>query len=324
MFGSLIKTVAVTLVGVATLLPAARAQDYPSRNIRLISPSAAGGPTDMIARVIGERLGTVLKTNVLVENKPGAVGAITLSEIAKAAPDGYTMGIAFVAGSVIHPLMNDKLQFNVHRDFTYIVRATSGGNVVVVNASLPVRNIQELIAYAKAQPQPPNYGSWGNGSHGHITMEYIRMQTGMNVAHVPYKSTTALATDMAGGHMQIGVLDAMQTMTHVRSGKLRALAIAGPRRISTMPDVATLSEQGVNLTKGPWTGIIGPANMPKAIVDRLSGEVQKILNEPEVREKFVAAFGEPPLPGSSEEFRQNFESDWEIWGKVIRDANIKM
>lgn len=314
----------VALTAATGLMSTAQAQDFPSRNIRLISPSAPGGPTDISARMVAEKLSAALKTNVIVENKAGAVGAIMLGEVAKAAPDGYTLGLTFVAGHVIHPLMNDKLQFNVRKDFTFVARISDGGNVVVVNSTVPVKNMKEFGDYVRALPQPPNYGSWGAGSHGHITMEFIKQQTGLKLEHVPYKSTTALATDMAGGHMMLGVLDSLQTATHVRSGKLRAIAIAGPRRIQTMPDVPTLAEQGINLTKGPWTAIIGPANMPKPVVAKLSAEIQRLLTEPDIRERFVTAFGEPPAPGSPEDVQKQFDSDWELWGKVIRDANIKM
>ena len=311
--------IAVTVVPATTL-----AQDYPNRPIRLVAPSAAGGPTDIQARIVAERLSAALKTNVVVENKPGATGALMLGDVARAAPDGYTLGLTFVAAHVVHPLLNDKLQFNVRKDFTFIARVSDGGNIVVVNSALPVKNMKELADYVRAQPNPPNYGSWGSGSLGHISFEFIKQHAGLKLEHVPYKSTTALANDMAGGHMMIGVLDAAQAATHIRSGKLRALAIAGAKRNQGMPDIPTLAEQGIPLAKGPWTAIIGPANLPKAIADRLSTEIQRLLTEPDVRQRYMSAFGDPPDPASADVLQKQFDSDWEIWGKVIRDANIKM
>lgn len=302
----------------------ASAQDYPRRPIRLISPSAPGGATDVTARIVAERLTQTLNVPVVVENKPGATGALALDLVSKAPPDGYTLVVTFVAASVFHPLLNDKLPFNAQKDFTPISQLTLGGNVLVVNAALPVRTVAEFVAYVKSQPKPPSYGSWGNGSGGHLAGEFLKSLTGIDMVHVPYRSASALGTDMAGGHMMLGVLDTTNALTHTRTGKVRALAVTGPVRSRSMPDVPTLVEQGIAYSAGIWTGILGPANMPKPIVDKLNAEIARILREPEVRERFLTLAGDYPVTGTPAEFDKIIRDDFVLWKRIITDARITM
>ena len=206
----------------------AGAQDYPSKTIKIISPSAPGGLTDIVARLIGERLSQNMKVTVVVENRPGGTGAVALDLVAKAPPDGYTLVVGFAGANVIYPLLNDKLPFNAQRDFTPITQVSSGGNFLVVHPSVPVHNVKEFIAYVNAQPKPPTFGSWGNGSGGHLAGEYLKLLTGIRMDHVPYRSNTALATDLAGGHMLLGFLDATNAIQQQRAGKVRVLAQTGP------------------------------------------------------------------------------------------------
>ncbi len=306
------------------IAPAASAQDFPSKTIKIISGSAAGGPTDIVARVIGERLSTNWKVPVVVENKPGGTGAVAMDLVAKAPPDGYTLGVAFTASNVIYPLLNDKLPFNAQKDFTPIVRATYGGNLFVVHPSVPATNMKEFIAYVKSQPKPPNYGSWGNGSGGHLSGEYLKMLTGIDMVHVPYRSTSALTVDMVGGHMLIGVLDAANTIAQSKTGKLRAVGMTGPSRLIGLPDVPTMPEQGIPFSIGIFTGIVGPANMPRAVVDKLNAEIVKILNEPGTREKFVTALGSPPAPTTPDEFDRIIRAEWDTWKRVITEGKITL
>ncbi|MBP7661140.1 MAG: tripartite tricarboxylate transporter substrate binding protein, partial [Burkholderiaceae bacterium] len=282
------------LLALATALGApagALAQDYPSKTIKIISPSAPGGPTDVSARIIADRLAQVLKVPVIVENKPGGTGALAFDLIAKSPPDGYTLTVGFVAGMVFHPILNNKLPFDAQKDFTPVTQITFSGNMLVVHPSVPATNVKEFVAYVKAQPRPPSYGSWGNASGGHLAGEFIKTLTGIDMLHVPYRSTSALAIDMAGGHMLLGVLDTTNTMAQAKAGRLRPLAVTGPSRSKGLPEVPTMIEQGVNFSAGIWTGIFGPANMPKPIVDKLNLEIGKILREPETREKFLSATG---------------------------------
>ena len=238
---SIFRRFAAAAAGAAllTTFPAS-AQDYPSRNIRIVSPSATGGITDLIARLVADRMATAMKVAVIVENKPGGTGAVALDFVAKAAPDGYTLVVGFTGANVIYPLLNPKLAFNAQKDFTPISMVFTGANVLVVHPSVPVNNYREFLAYVKAQPKPPSYGSWGPGSGGHLAGEFLKMLTGIDMVHVPYKSTTALTTDIVGGHMQLAFLDFFNAISQARSGKLRALAQAGPKRSPMLPNVPTL------------------------------------------------------------------------------------
>jgi tripartite-type tricarboxylate transporter receptor subunit TctC len=194
----------------------------------------------------------------------------------------------------------------------------------LVNPSVPVHNLKEFIAYVKLQPIPPNYGSWGNGSGGHLSGELLKMLSGINMAHVPYRSTTALTVDMVGGHMLLGMLDAANAMAQVKAGKLRAIAMTGPQRLRGMPDLPTLREQGVDSGIGIFIGIFGPANLPKRIVDRLNTEIVRILNEPDTREKFLTVLGEYPAPTSAAEFDQSIQEERTVWKRVITEGKITL
>ena len=321
--GRITKCIAVLLAGFASL-PAAQAQEYPSRPIRIISPSAPGGITDLIARQIGDRLSIALKVPVLVENKPGGTGAIALDFVAKSPPDGYNLVVGFAGANVIYPLLNDKLPFNAQKDFTPIIQVMSGSNVLVVHPSVPVKNFKEFIAYVKTQPKPPGYGSWGPGSGGHLAGEYLKMLTGIEMFHVPYKSTTALTTDVVGGHMPLAFLDSYNAIAQTRAGRVRPLAQAGPGRSPMLADVPTLQEEGVAYGLGAWVGFYGPANLPRPIVARLNAEIEKVLVAPDLKDRWLTMLGYNPSPTTPEEFALINARDWEVWKKVIADGKIKV
>ena len=299
------------------------AQDYPSRNMRIVSPSAPGGITDLIARLVTDRLVTAMKVPVMVENKPGGTGAVALDLVAKAAPDGYTLVLGFSGANVIYPLLNPKLAFNAQKDFTPISMVFTGANVLVVHPSVPVNNYSEFIAYVKALPKPPSYGSWGAGSGGHLAGEFLKMLTGIDMVHVPYKSTTALTTDIVGGHMQLAFLDSFNAIAQARSGKLRALAQAGPMHSPMLPNVPTLQEEGVQFATGAWIGFFGPAGLPRAIVTRLNTEINQVLAAPDLAERWLNISVYVPTPMKPEEFERIVVQDWEILKKVIAEAKIK-
>jgi tripartite-type tricarboxylate transporter receptor subunit TctC len=302
----------------------AAAQAWPSKPIRIVSPSAPGGLTDVIARTIAERLGPALKQSVIVENRPGGTGAVALDLVAKSAPDGHTLVVGFAGANVIYPLLNPKLPFDAQKDFTPIARVSSGGNVLMVIDAHPARSLQEFIAWAKSQPAPPNYGSWGNGSGGHLAGEYLKSLTGIRMNHVPYRSASALAGDMAGGHMAVGMLDGTNALAGLRTGKLRALAQTGPTRATGLPDVPTMLEQGVSFGVGVWAGILGPAGIPAPIVERLNTEIVRILLAPDLQERWLALLGSAPSPSTAAEFAKVIDDDFRIWRKVIVDGNITL
>ena len=324
MRSTLKRLAAAAAVGASllTILPAT-AQDYPSRTIRIVSPSAPGGITDLIARLVADRIATSMKVPVIVENKPGGTGAVALDFVAKAAPDGYTLVLGFTGANVIYPLLNPKLAFNAQKDFTPISMVFTGANVLVVHPAVPVNNIHEFIAYVKAQPKPPSYGSWGPGSGAHLAGETLKMLTGIDMVHVPYKSTTALTTDLVGGHMTLAFLDSFNSIAQSRSGKLRALAQAGPKRSPMLPNVPTLQEEGVPFSTGAWIGFFAPAGLPRAIVTRLNAEINQVLAAPDLAERWLNISGYAPTPMKPEEFERIVVQDWEILKKVITEAKIK-
>ena len=308
----------------ATTPGPASAQDYPTKTIKIVSPSAPGGLTDIIARLLAERMSVSFKVPVIVENKSGGTGAVALDAVAKAAPDGYTLVIGFAAANITHPLLNEKLSFNARKDFTPISLTSAGGGFLMVHPSVPVNNLKEFIAYVKAQPKPPSYGSLGNGSSGHMTGEYLKILTGIEMVHVPYRSATPLAIDMAGGHMLLGFLDSTNAVAQSRAGKLRVIAQTGAKRASGMPDVPTLIEQGVDFRMVSWTGVMGPANMPAPVVAKLNAEINRILKSPELQEKWVTMFGNTPTSTTAEEFDKLIQDDFVVYKRVIGEAKITL
>jgi tripartite-type tricarboxylate transporter receptor subunit TctC len=307
----------------AWITPNVLAQEYPSRTIRLISPSAPGGITDVMARLIGERIAGPLKVPVIVENKPGGTGAVALDFVAKSPPDGHTLVLGFAGANVIYPHLNDKLPFNALRDFTPIAQISSGGNQLVVHPSVPVNNVREFIAYVKAQPKPPPYGSWGPGSGGHVAGEYLKILTGIQMFHVPYKNTTALATEVVGGHMPLAMLDTFNAIAQSRAGKLKVIAQVGPTRSPQLANVPTLLEEGIDFGVGAWIGFFGPANLPRPIAQRLHAEIERALRTPDMNERWQTISGYPPALANPEEFAKIILRDWEIWKRVITEGKIK-
>lgn len=308
----------------ATLPAVGRAQEWPAKPIRLLSPSAPGGSTDTIARLLADRFARALKVAVVVENRPGGTGTVALDALARSAPDGYTLAVGFSGGNVIYPLLNPKLPFDAQKAFTPVTHLATTGNVLVVHPSIPARTLAEFLAWAKAQPKPPGYGSWGNGSGGHLAGEYLKLLTGVDMLHVPYRSASALATDMVGGHVQVGFLDLANAMPQVRAGKLVGIAQTGPTRSTAMAEVPTMVEQGVAFGVGIWFGLFAPAGLPRPIVDRLHAETREALLAPELAERWQAAMGTRPAPAGPDEFARMIRSDWDTWKSVIERGRITL
>ena len=302
------------------------AQEFPipGKPIRIIAPSGGGGPTDAVARILAERLSTVLKVPVVVDNKPGAVGAIALDLTAKAPPDGHTLVVGFVSANIIHPLLNNKVTFNARKDFTPITQVMSGGVNLMANPALPANNLKEFIAYAKRQAEPISYGSFGSGSTAHLAGEYLQMLTGIKMTHVPYKSATALTNDLVAGHVLVGFTDTTSAAAQVRAGRLKGLAQTSPVRAPALQDVETIQEQGVPFAAGAWNGIFGPAHMPPEVVERLNREIVLILQAPELRERWINAIGYPPAPTTAAEFARIVDRDFDTWKKVIDAAKVTL
>ena len=302
----------------------AAAQTWPARPIKLVVGYTPGGYTDTMARAVGEKLSLALGQQVLIENKPGANGIIGADLVAKAAPDGYTLGMVIAAFAVNATLYAGKLPFDPLKDVVPVSLASVAPLILVANNNFPPRTLAELIAYAKANPGKINFGSSGIGAAAHLGMEYLMNVTGTKMVHAPYKGTAPALTDLMGGQIQIMFDTPSSMMPHVKGGKIRALAMATEKRSAAAPDVPTVIEGGVpNYVYGSWAMLVAPGATPKEIVARLSAEVGKMMRSPEVREKF-ATLGVDPVGNTPEEAAEFLRTEIAKSGKIVRDANIKV
>jgi tripartite-type tricarboxylate transporter receptor subunit TctC len=308
---------AAALVGAA-----AQAQDYPVRAIHVVVPYPAGGPNDIIVRLVGQKLAAALGQPVVVENRPGAGGNIGTDYVAKSAADGYTLVSVGPGALIINPLIG-KVPYDTMRDFAPVTVMAVAPNALVAHPSLPAKTLAELIALAHAKPGAINYASVGSGSTPHLAAALFAVMAKVEMTHVPYKGTGPATADLIGGQVQIAFLGIPTVLPHIRSGKLRALATTGRRRSPELPGVPTIDEAGVpGYELSPWYGLLAPAGTPPAVITRLSNEVTKIVRAPEMREQLTAQ-GAEPAGGTPEAFVQTLRSDAAVWGKVVKEAGIR-
>lgn len=306
------------------ILASARAAGaaYPDKPIRWIVPSGAGGASDATVRIVANELQQRLGQPFVVENRPGASGIIGLDAVAKSRPDGYTIGAAALSSIATGTLVAKNLPFEPKRAFAPIAMLTTQPNLLGVPASLPVKSVKELISYSHAQSAPIFYGSNGNGSSLHVATELFRSATGLRATHVPYKSTPAAETDLMGGQIHM-LIDNFATMApNVQSGRLRALAITGPKRSPLLPDVPTMAEAGVpGAEMLTWLGVVGPAGIPAEIVKKLNSEINAVLSDPSVVKK-LADLASDPSQMSPAQFANFLQSETNRWQDVIKKNNI--
>jgi tripartite-type tricarboxylate transporter receptor subunit TctC len=296
---------------------------YPSRPLHLIVPFPPGGSTDILARVLGQKLSEVLEQPVVVDNRPGAGGSIGAEAAAKAAPDGYTLLMGQLGPLAVSPAIYKKLPYDPVKSFAPVSLMAIVPSVLVVNNALPVRSAAELIAYAKKNPGKLAYGSAGNGSTSHLTTEYFKLATGTDILHVPYKGVGPMLTDLVSGQVAMGINGAPAVMPHVTSGRLRALAVTSLARVPSLPDIPTLDEAGVKgFEANGWYGIVAPAGTPSAIVLRLNSGIRRAVGTPELRARLDAE-GAIPAGGTPEEFGALIASEIVRWGTVLKKAGIE-
>lgn len=306
---------------------AARAQSFPTKPMRIIVPFTPGGSTDVLARAIGVELGKAFGQPVVIENVPGAGGSLGADKAAKSPADGYTLLMGHIGTLAINPALYPKLGYDPQRSFTPVAWVARVPNVLVVNASVPARNLKELIALAKARPGHLAYGSGGSGSAAHTTMEYLKMQTGTSFLHIPYRGTAPSVTDLLAGQVQVLFTGVPALLPHIKSGKMRALAVSSPKRLAILPDVPTVAESGVPGTKDfeadQWYGLVAPAGTPAAVVTLLNQQVNRALASDEVRSR-LAAEGAEATPASPQVFAQLIANEIPRWARVIQSAHITL
>jgi tripartite-type tricarboxylate transporter receptor subunit TctC len=302
---------------------AVHAQNYPTKTVRLVVPFAPGGSSEIIARSVAHELSNNLGHQFIVENKPGGAGNIAMVDVARAEPDGYTLILGHVGTLAMNPAMMAKIPYDANRDFAPVSLLAVVPNIFVVNASLPVRDLKEFIALAKSKPGQVYYGSAGNGSAGHLAVEYLKLVAKFDVVHVPYKGTGPMLTDLISGQTQATSAGTPPLLPHIRSGKLRAFSVGTPQRLAVLPDVPTVAEQGYpGFETSQWYGIIAPARTPDAIVKKLAADIAKAVKSPDVLARFqgdgTLAVGNTPA-----EFADFIRREQERWGDVVRRSGVK-
>ena len=313
------KRLAVLLISLLSL--PAIAQQYPTKPVRIIVPFAPGGGSDFIARFMAQRLTETLGSQVIVENKPGAGGVLGIEAGVKSAPDGYNLTL-IASSYTVNPSIY-KLNFDPYADITPIIQISQGPLLVVVNPALPVKNIKELIALAKAKPGEVTFASSGQGSVIHLATELFDSMAKVKMNHIPYKGTGPALTDTLAGQTNVFFSSTANAMPHVKGGKLRAVAVTTAKRIPALPDVPTVAESGVpGYDVVLWHGLIGPKGLPRAIVDRVNGEVTKSLKLQQTAEQ-LQNDGVAPAGGTPEQFAAQIKKEIGVWRKVAADAGVK-
>jgi tripartite-type tricarboxylate transporter receptor subunit TctC len=311
----------VAALAAAMLSGGAMAQAWPNKPISLIVPFPAGGTTDVLARALADKLSQSLGQAVIVESKPGAGATLGADYVAKAKPDGYTL----LVGAVHHTIASSvykKLPYDFQKDLAPITEIAQVPNVLVVNAATPAKNVAELVALLKAQPGKYNYGSNGNGTAQHLIGTQFENLTGADIAHIPYKGSGPLATDLLGGQITMSFDTVTPVLQHIKSGKLRALAVTTAKRSSALPDVPTLDEAGLKgFNIGTWFGVLAPVATPKDILARLNVEMVKVIKSPEFRKR-MDEIGAEPIGNSAEQMAVQIKGETEKFAKLVKDAKV--
>jgi tripartite-type tricarboxylate transporter receptor subunit TctC len=319
---------AIASVAAALLAPAAWAQaggdKWPSKPIRYIVPFAAGGTTDILARVVGEKLGPALGTTLVIDNKPGQGGSAGAAELARAAPDGYTIGGGTISSHAINAtLYAGRLSYDPVTSFEPITMYASQPNVLLVHPGVPAKDLKEFIALVKSQPGKFSFGSAGNGTSQHISGELFKTMAGVDLQHIPYRGSGPMMPELLGGTLQVAVDNIATAIPHIKAGKLRALAVTSAQRSGVAPEVPTMAEQGLaGYELSSWQAVFAPAGTPKAIVERLHAEIAKILKSPEVAKK-LTDLGLDLSGMTPAELAAVVKADVPRLGKVVRDSGAK-
>jgi tripartite-type tricarboxylate transporter receptor subunit TctC len=313
--------VAASLAGFA---PAAQAQTYPSKPIRIIVPYPAGGTSDILARSIGQKLSESLGQPVVVENKPGANGNVGAEFVARAAPDGYTLLLADIGALAISPSVYPKLPFDPAKDFAPVTMVAYSPHILVVHPSVPAASVKELVALAKSKPGKLNFAISGVGGAPHLAGVDFALRTGIDWTYIPYKGGAQAIADVAGGQADVTLNGMLATYPLVQGGKLKLLAVSSAKRMSAIPEVPTIAESGIpGFETGSWQGVVAPAGTPREIVGKLNAEIGRIVTTPEMRDK-LGAQGADVRTNTPDEFSSFIRNEMTKWAKVVKDASVKL
>jgi tripartite-type tricarboxylate transporter receptor subunit TctC len=304
---------------------AANAQDeYPNRPVRIVVPFAPGGSTDVVARILADKLGTEFKQSFIVENRAGAGGNIGADAVAKAAPDGYTLLMGTTGVLAINKYLYKEMAFDPDRDFTPVSYTSLITNILVVNPQVPAKTVPELLKLAKSEPGRLTFASSGSGSSTHLSGELFKSMAGVDILHVPYKGSSQALLDVIAGQVTMLFDNAPSSLPFIEQGKLRALAVTSSKRLANLPDVPTIDESGVKGYESlSWSGIVAPAGTPRRVIDKLNAAIEKILRDPDVKQRFVG-LGVEPVGGPPEAFARHVRAESEKWAKVVKTANITL
>jgi tripartite-type tricarboxylate transporter receptor subunit TctC len=309
----------LTVTGVADA-----AQAYPTRPIRIVVAYPPAGATDILARIIGQKMNESWGQPVIVENRPGANGNIGTEYAARATPDGHTFLMTTAGPHGINPSLYRKLGYDAVKDFAAVSLVALVPNILVVNNALPVKDVQGLIAYSKANPGKLSYGTPGAGSTAHLSMELFKSMTGASLVHVPYKGSAGVLTDIMGGQIAATLDNIPPYLPQVKAGKIRALAISTAKRSPAIPELPTIAEAGVRgYSSSAWFGLVAPAATPKEVVAKISAETARILQLPDVKSR-LTELGAEPVGGTPEQFGAHIKAEIAKWGKVIKEANVEL
>jgi len=324
MRNNLLSTLAFALAHGISGLPAAQAQTWPAKPVRIVVPFSPGGFADSSVRSIADRLGARLGQSVVVENRPGAGGNIGAELVAKSAPDGYTLLAGYDGTMVVNPHVYAKLGFDTLKDFAPVTKLGDGAVIIVAHPSVPANNLRELIALAKAKPGALSFGSSGTGGSAHLACEMLNQRAGIELVHIPYKGGSQAITDAVGGQVPLVCTAIATAQQFIKNGKLKALGISSAKRDPAMPEVPTFVESGLpGFVVTSWMGILAPANTPRAIVDRLQTEIAAVLQLPDVRARY-AVLGIDPVGNKPEEYAAQLKADLDAWGPVVKKANLRI
>src|SRR5689334_16979217 len=322
-FTRFIAAAAIVAV-VAALAAEASAQTYPQRPIRVVVPFAPGGITDILARALGQRLGEALGQPIVIDNRPGANSQVGAEIVARATPDGYTLLVSADTTFVMNPHLTSKVGYDPLVDFVPVSGLGISPQALAVNPSVPAKTVTELLALARAKPGELNYGTFGVGSSGHLNIELLQSLTGTKFTAVHYKGAAPALTDLLGGHIQMMIVSIGLVTQGWQAGQLKVLGFGSEQRIAQYPDVPTIAETLPGYEAASWYGLVAPAGTPREIVEKLSAETQKIFADPGFREKFLAPSMIFSIAGTPQDFAQRIKTDYAKWGKVIKEAGVKV